>query len=192
MSTLENMKFLLKSWFNVWYRFFPPESVKYWKSKEAARAKVIHGADGSLQMQIEGEKYPFPGFPRGHVLTGSLAGVKHKLKNMVFNKAFEELEKMEGNITTDAVPAEKMAPAVRELHRVLMELENAEIVPDMKGRIKLIRKVLCHFFNEDDAYRFRFQWAMERMNMSKIKLSKADKYYFRGKYFKVDHDIFDY
>lgn len=186
------MKSLLTPFYNIWYRFFPPEMVKYWKTKDMARAKVTHSDDGSLQMKIEGEKYPFPGFPRGHILTGSLAKIKHTIKNMVFNKAFAELEKMESQISTDSVPPEKMSPAVRELHRVLNELENAEVVPDMKGRIRLIRKVICHFLQEDDAYRFRFQWVMEHLDMKKVKLTKEDKYYFRGKYFKVDYDHFDY
>lgn len=184
---------MLKFFFNLWYRIRPPESVQYWKHPGgAARARLTHGKDGALQMEIEGEKYPMAGFPRGHVLTGPLASLKHKVKNMVFNQVFEELSKMESEHSADMLPAEQLAPAVRELYRVLDLMEHAEIVPDMKGRIRLIKKVLTFFLQEDDAYRFRFQWAMERLDMKKIKLSKADKYYFRGKYFKVDHDLFDY
>lgn len=166
--------------------------VQYWKHKEAVRAKVTKAKDGSLQMVVEGEKYPIPGFPRGHVLTGSLARLKHKIKNMMFNQIFGEIEKMARDVNADMIPQDKMAPAVRELDRVFQILEDAEVVPDMKGRIRLIRKVLTFFFQEDDAYRYRWQWMMEHIDMKKIKLSKADKYYFRGKYFKVDHDKFDY
>lgn len=180
------MKSILKPFFNVWYKFFPPESVQYWKTKDAARAKVTHAKDGSLQMVVEGEKYPIPGFPRGHVLTGPLASLKHKVKNMVFNQVFAEIDKMAKDMNADMVPHERMAPAVKELDRVFQLLEDAEVVPDMKGRIRLIRKVLTFFFQEDDAYRMRWQWAMERFDMNKVKLSKGDLYYMRGKYFKVD------
>ena len=166
--------------------------VEYWKRGETARAKVTHGTDGSLKMQIEGEKYMLPGFPRGHVLTGSLAQLKHSVKNMVFNQVYAELEKMAGDMSADMIPPEKMAPAVRELWRAMEDLENAEVVPDMKARIRLIRKVICFFLQEDDAYRFRWQWLMERIDIKKVRLTKEDKYFFRGKYFKVDHEYFDY
>ena len=166
--------------------------VQYWKSKESAKAKVIHGKDGSLQMVIEGEKYPLPSFPRGHILSGPLAKLKHKVKNMVFNKAFEEIEKLAKENSVNMQPIEVCAPFIREMWRVFEKLENAEVVPDMKERIKLIKKVMCWFLQEDDAYRFRAQWFLENLDIGKVKLSKADKYYFRGKYFKVDHDQWDY
>lgn len=179
---------LVKLFFNWFYKIRPPEMVQYWKTKDSAKAKVVHDTDGSVKMQIQGEKYLYPGFPRGHILEGSLAKLKHKVKNAMFNEALAEIQ----GAMPDMMPPEKMVPAVRELWRVMTDLENAEVVDDMKGRIKLIKKVICFFLQEDDAYRFRFQWVIERMNMKQVKLTKADKYYFRGKYFKVDHDKFDY
>lgn len=183
---------LVKFFFNRWYRIKPPEMVGYWKRNDSAKAKVIHAEDGSYRMQIEGEKYPYPGFPRGHVLTGPLASIKKRIKDMAFNQIFAELEKMVGETKADMLPPERMVPAVRELYEKMQELEDAEVTEDMKARIRLIKKVICFFFQEDDAYRFRFQWLMERLDIKKIRLSKEDKYYFRGKYFKVDHDKFDY
>lgn len=166
--------------------------VSYWKRADGARAKILTGKEGEYLMEIDGEKYPYPGFPRGHVLTGPLAKLKKSVKNMVFNQVFAELEKMASEMKADMLPPEKMVPAVRELWRGLEELENAEVVPDMKARIRLIKLVLTFFLQEDDAYRFRFQWLFPKLDMDKIKLTKADKYYFRGKYFKVDHDHYDY
>lgn len=185
-------KKLVKVWFNWWYKKHPPEAVHYWKKQDAQLAKVVKADDGSLQMQIKGEKYAFPGFPRGHVLTGPLAGLKKKIKDLVFNQVFAELDKMATEMQHDMLPPDKMAPAVKELYRAFDEMENAEVTGDMKGRIRLIKRVLTFFLQEDDAYRFRWQWLMEHLDMSKVKLSKADKYFFRGKYFKVDHDKFDY
>lgn len=185
-------RWLIRKLFNFVYKVRPPEAVSYYKTKEAARAKVVHGKDGSLQMEIEGEKHPFPGFPRGHVLTGPLAKAKHKVKNRIFNEVFAELEEMTREMQYHMLPIEKCAPAVRELDRVLRLVEDAEVVDDMKARIALVRRILVFFLQEDDAYRMRMQWAAERINMKEMKLSKADKYYFRGKYFKVDHDVYDY
>ena len=186
------VKKVVKMFFNKYYRIKPPESVSYYKTAESARARLTNAKDGSLQMEIKGEKYPFAGFPRGHVLVGPLAKLKKKIKDQVFNQVFAEIDRMSAEMGPDMLPPEKMCPAIRELHRVLQELEDAEVVEDMKGRIRLIKKVVTFFLQEDDAYRFRFQWVMERLDKNKVKLSKADKYYFRGKYFKVDHDKFDY
>lgn len=164
----------------------------YSKNIDGRPAKVVRQKDGSYGMQMQGEKYVQPGFPRGHVLLGPLAKLKSSIKNMVFNQAFEQIAKMAEENKNDMLPPEHMKPPIRELYRVLEELENAEVTPDMKGRIKLIRKVLTFFLQEDDAYCLRFQWVMERLNMKKIKLTDADKYFFRAKYFKVDHSHYDY
>lgn len=195
------LRYLVRKFFNLYYKIKPPESVEYYKRADTARAKIVTGKNGEYRMEIEGEKHSFPGFPRGYVLTGPLAKLKKTVKNMVFNQVFAELEKMVSEHKADILPVEKMPLAVQELGRVLDELEHAEVTPDMKGRIKLIKKVLLFFFSEDDAYRLRFQWCMERFDMKKVKLSKEDLYYFRAKYFKpdkkkrifgVDFDAFDY
>lgn len=185
-------KKILKTFFNFLFKYRPPEQVSYWKRSGVAKAKVFENKDGSQAMEIEGEKYPFPGVPRGHVLTGSLAKLKQTVKNRIFNEVFAELGQMAEDMKNDMLPPEKMVPPIRELWRVMQELEDAEVVPDMKARIRLIKIIMTFFFQEDDAYRFRFQWILPRLNMKKIKLSRADKYYFRAKYFKVDHDLFDY
>lgn len=186
------IRWCVKKFFNTLYKVKPPESVSYYKHGEFARARLKNAEDGSLQMEIKGEKYPFAGFPRGHVLVGPLAKLKNKVKNMVFNQVFEEIEKMSNEMQYDMLPPERCAPAVREIHRVMDKLENMEIVDDMKGRIRLIKKVLTFFLQEDDAYRFRAQYFLSQIDQKKVALSKSDKYYARGKYWKTDYDRFDY
>ena len=183
---------ITKLFFNWFYRFKPPEVVQYWKHKNAARARLGHNDDGSIHMEIEGEKYLYPGFPRGYILTGPLAKIKHKMKNMVFNQAFAEMEKMVSENKYDILPDDRCAPAVREMARVFDVLIEMEVVDDMKKRMQLIKKVLIFFLQEDDAYRFRAQKFLELIDQEKIKLSKADKYYARAKYWKTDYDKFDY
>lgn len=177
-------KWLLRKFFNWYFSIRPPEQVRYYKLKSKERAKLVHNEQGALEMKIEGEKYNFPGFPRGHVLLGSLAGLKKVMKEAVFN----ELAK----VIPDTLPVEQMCPFVKELHRALTAIEDAEITPDMKSEMANMRKILCFFLQEDDAYRFRVQWLLGQLNMKKCKLSKADKYYFRAKWFKCDHDKYDY
>ena len=177
---------LVKLFFNTLYKFKPPEAVHYYKTQEAAKARVITGADGSLQMEIQGEKYPFTGFPRGHVLTGGLSKLKQKVKDMVFNQVFAEIEKMYGDMKHDALPPERMPVSVRHIWETFEKLEEMEIVDDMRGRIKLIKKVLCFFLESDDAYRFRAQMFLDLIEQKKIRLSKADLYYARGKYWRAD------
>ncbi len=158
----------------------------HWKEREASKAKIVKGEDGSYKMQIEGEKHLYPGFPRGHVLTGPLAALKNKVKNMVFNQVFAEIEKMVDDHKMDLMPPEKMPLPVRHIWETLEKIEECEIVPDMKARMALIKKVLCFFLNEDDAYRMRAQLFLDLIDQKKVRLSKEDMYYFRAKYFRPD------
>ena len=98
----------------------------------------------------------------------------------------EEIDKLVKEHKYSLLPTEKMVPAARELWRAFKELENAEVTEDMKERVRLWKTVLCFIMAEDDAYRFRMQYLFERINMRKMKLTKEDKFFFRGKYFKVD------
>lgn len=237
--------------------------VDYWKHNKSVEAKVIKAADGSIAMIMEGEKEPFPGYPRGYLLFGKLSKLKHEIKNQIFNFAWYELEKKVGESEIlaklkgpifnaifdlsdetkyDQVPPEKMCMPVKEIHRAW-----TKVAPGPRS-LKM-RDIVCFILQEDDAYRFRVQWmagfrpywgdpikrldkALEwleigevvddmkererllrrvlmlfvrdprikklytdfdrEVDWSKVRLSAADKYHFRGKYFKVDLDKFEY
>lgn len=218
--------------------------VSWWMTKEAVQAKVTTGEDGSYVMWMEGEKYPFPGYPRGHLLYGSLSKLKHEIKNQIFNENWWRLEKNEPitiemaceNIYSlakqhhyDFMPYEKLSPAVKEMHKglshpiwrdiitfILQEddgyrfrfqwlmqfiskkdpigsfdrgmelLEHAEVVDDMKERVRLIRRIMLELWK--DPYFAKF-WTdfVRNGNIKGMKLSKADKFYFRAKYFRTDY-----
>lgn len=257
------IKKILQKFFNK----HEPEMVQYWKSKLAVEAKVTTDKDGSYIMWMEGEKYPFPGFPRGLVLFNSLSKLKHEIKNQIFNESWAKLEKGESNeevvrhvktiLFTEIkklmderrllmLPPERMAPMVREIWRAFTVLEKRH---RNRPQIKTLKEILCFILQEDDAYRFRVSWIMkffkpflwfkvknpvqtfdfalsmlehaeiigdmkERqrllrrilmtclkddeirglftelcsvLDFKKIKLSKGDAYFFRGKWFKVDY-----
>ena len=70
-------------------------------------------------------------------------------------------------------------------------LGEAEIVPDMKGRARLIGRVLLFLLNDPEIEK-QVQEVIEEIDWNKVKLSKSDKYYLRGKYFKADYDSYDY
>lgn len=177
---------LTRFFFNTLYKFRPPAMATHWREREASKAKVVTQKDGSFGLQIEGEKAIFPGFPRGHILTGPLAALKHKIKNIVFNQAFAEMEKMVTDHKVDMMPPEKMPLPVRHIWETFEKMEECEIVPDMKARMALIKKVLCFFLNEDDAYRMRAQLFLDLIEQKKVRLSKDDLFYFRAKYYRPD------
>ena len=237
--------------------------VQYWKRSGAVQAKVMR-ENGAQVMQMDGEKYVFPGFPRGYLLFGKLSKLKHELKNQVFNHAWAWLEQGDSDREVnrrlkqevmphiydllaehryDMVPPERMVPAVREIYEawgrakgspqlrdlvtyILQEddsyrfrfqwmvpymrsflmkftdpvkaldrgmtwMENAEVIGDMKERVRLIRRILLVILTDDTNRQF-FTRLFREMKWGKVALSKADKYFFRGKFFKVDLDKFDY
>lgn len=239
------------------------EMVGYWKTKESVQAKVTKAEDGSTVMHMEGEKYPFPGFPRGYLLFGELSKLKHEIKNQIFNESWKKLEegvkeeeivkdikqrlfgsiaKTASRMKYDLMPPESMSPAVKEIHRawtkvspetsvlrdylclILQEddayrwrvqwlvswfgwfmkwnpvksfeyaltmLEHGEVIGDMKERQILLKRILMLVL-KDKSIRKKFIALFREIDWKKIELSKGDKYHFRGKYFKVDYQLFDY
>ena len=273
-------KTLIRLFFRYLYRFRPPETVKYGKLSGFAKAKVTKAVSGALQMEIGGEKYPFPGFPRQHVLMG---GSLQKFKLAMKNKSFHVM----WGLVPDKFEEEDLSPFLKDIFRVFGMLKNAEVTGDMKSEVwnlglahiyylhkgkdtisaedimagvspsieearydmlpidqccsfvkeiwyaikelekietdksmrdflKIFRIGFCNFMQEDDAWRFRWQWVFERLNKkiykkyniahlsdskdyqtrfqfvlshmdyNKSKLSKADMYFARGKWFKPD------
>ena len=228
--------------------------VKYWRTGQAAQAKVTT-LNGQQVMWIEGEKYPFPAFPRGWLLFGSLSKLKHEIKNQIFNNSWAKLDKGEKiadyvrsvlpnlyplyeSLKMDVLPIEKMATPVQELHRawnsvaprsvlkdmvtfILQEddsyrwrlqwmvsyfgrgkpvekfkrgldwLEQAEVIGDMKERVRLFKRVFLALMS-DYENRKLFDTFFRECDWEKLKLGEAEKYFFRAKYFKVDLDKFDY
>lgn len=245
--------------------------VQYWKVRESIPAKVTLSKKGETIMRMEGEAQAFPGFPRGHLLFGSLSKLKHEIKNQIFNESWRKLEEgreikqiipeaKEAFDRTavlleehhyDMIPPARMVEPVREIWRAMSTIEKGH------PRVAALKKMICHIFSEDDAYRFRLQWVVsvfnpsswwfrlffpdpikgfdlglrelenaevigdmkdkikllrrilltvledpnvkdlflrlcKEMKWNKLKLSEGDKYHFRGKWFKVDYDKFEY
>lgn len=141
------------------YKFFPVEMVSWWMHKEAVQAKVTQDKDGSYIMWMDGEKYPFPGYPRGHLLYGTLSKLKHEIKNQIFNENWWRLERNEPvdvhtacqNIYElaelskyDMLPYPKMCPAVKEMYKGVSH--------------PVWRDVVSFIAQEDDAYRWRMMF----------------------------------
>lgn len=152
------------------------EMVSYWKRQESIAAKVTKAEDGSTVMYMEGEKYPFPGFPRGFILVGdgknytNFSKIKHEIKNQVFNESWrklaigteekeiiqdikkvllETIPKLAEKSQYDMLPPTAMCPAVREIHRAW-----TKVSPETSQ----LRDYLCFILQEDDAYRWRVGW----------------------------------
>lgn len=279
---------VLTFFFNRWYLTHPPEMVSWWKKTSAIEASIRRNANGHAEMYMGtsrqgGEKYPFPGFPRGSLLYGKLSPLKHQIKNQIFNDSWWRLEggedpknvvkdikgKILDNILQigkecvyDMLPPEKMVPSVREIHRafttvikghpqearlkglrdilcfILNEddgyrmraqdffeylypesflqkflrfatrksysqsllsqiefgltcVEHSEVLGDMKERIRLLKRILLMIFQDDGCGTLLEKFCKE-LNWKKVFLTKADKFYFRGKYYRVDYRKYDY
>lgn len=193
------LNWLIKTFFTWLYHFKPPSMVKYWLRSDGALARVKKNPKGHYEMQVQGESESMPGFPRGPVLFSSVGKAKHEVKTRFFNKLHEKYQelmnevieemgpdmgKLVGEMTIDMIEPDKMVPAVKELWDTFERLENEEVTEDMKGRIKLFKKVLCFILDSDDAYRFRAQEFLWLLNQKKVRLSKQDLYYAQGKYWK--------
>lgn len=77
------------------------------------------------------------------------------------------------------------------LENGLTELENAEVIGDMKERIRLLKRITLLLLTDKKINNLFKQFCKE-VNWNKLKLTKADKYHFRGKYYRVDLDKFEY
>lgn len=160
------------------------EMVQYWKTKLAVEAKVTTDDTGAYIMWMDGEKYPFPGFPRGIVLFKSLSKLKHEIKNQIFNQSWYGLEggKTELEVTKEVkdklfgniyalleerklllLPPERMAVMPRELWRAMTVLEKRH----KSEHIRQLKEILCFILQEDDAYRFRAQWVLKFFKVSR-------------------------
>ncbi len=234
--------------------------VRYWMKTDHVEAKLLRQPGGHLEMQMQGEDYLFPGYPRSALLYGPLSKLKHVTKNRVFNDSWRMLEegkdpsqnirhgldevfKIMEEGKYDLVPYNALVPCVKEIWRAFTVVERK-----MGGRVMRVKELICFILHEDDSYRMRFQWlakffifkptikhfdyalemlkegetvgdmkerqvlfrrvimaAMEdprireclslflkELNWKKVRLTKADKYFFRAKYFKVDFPEYEY
>ena len=139
--------------------------VQYWKNKDSVAAKVTKAEDGSIIMHLEGEAYPFPTFPRGHLLFGTLSKLKHEIKNQVFNdswwaleegvneeiviariksKLFNEIAELAKSLKYDALPLEKMTPSVREIYRAWTKVapERTYVMRDYSSNVTDFVRIL--------------------------------------------------
>ena len=257
----------LKFFYKLRYWRKPPEMVRYWMTTDSVEAKLIRMPDGHTAMQMKGEDYLFPGYPRGALLYGNLSKVKHVVKNRIFNDSWALLE--EGNddgnhddvhdnirdgldeafkllesMKFDVVPYDALVPPLKELWRAMTVVERK-----MGGRCLRLKELICFILQEDDSYRMRLQWItkffwpfkptiqdfdhalsmlehaevvgdmkerqrlfrriamtaledyrireclsllIKELDWNKLRLTKADKYFFRAKYFKVDFPEYEY
>lgn len=77
------------------------------------------------------------------------------------------------------------------LDRALEMVGHGEVIGDMKGRIKLLRTVV-RIMLQDKTIKNLFVAFFREVDWKKVKITEADRYHFRGKYFKVDLDTLEY
>lgn len=80
---------------------------------------------------------------------------------------------------------------IKDLNIALEELEVAEVMGDMKERVRLLRAGV-NLILEDKNIRKLFMELCKEVDWRKLKLSKADIYHLRAKFFKADLIRFEY
>lgn len=88
------------------------------------------------------------------------------------------------------IPLIKWNP-VKIFDKGLKMIEKAEVIGDMKRKIKLLRRVLTLGL-EDPNIKKMFIKFFKEVNWKKVRITEAERYHFRGKYFKCDSDILEY
>lgn len=152
--------------------------VAWWKSKKEVRAKLISSRRGGYQMLLEGEKYAQPNYPRGHLLFGKMSKLKHVIKNEVFNRSWYALEsgRTPAEVTQllkkeilpiifdlaeetryDRLPPDRLSAPMQELNRAWTKIEE-RLSPERAARSRALKEIILFILQEDDSYRFRFQW----------------------------------
>lgn len=146
--------------------------VGYWKKQEYVEAKLTKAKEGHYVMHMQGEKYPLLGQPRSSLLYGKLSPLKHQIKNKIFNAAWRMLEDNQDptehiksawqeifalaeETKYDMLPYEKLSPPIKELHRAMTAVAGGN------QNVLKLRDVITFIFQEDDAYRMRFQWMVK-------------------------------
>lgn len=153
------------------------------KNNENFKVKVL--PEGGVETYIKGHKHPYPGFP-----TEERTSVLHSLKAvlpMAIKVVYKGMLKSKKNVIIK--DPKHYSKAVREIYRLFDVLAKRENLPAMKRRWVVMRDVLCSVLELDDAYRFRMQDVLSELNKDKIKLTEADKYFFRVKPYKFNGKI---
>src|SRR3990167_6434432 len=191
-------RLILRWWYGLIHKSpLDFEMVQYWKHKEAVLAKLTKAEDGSIVMQMEGEKYPFPTFPRGHLLFGPLSKLKHEIKDQIFNDSWWALERGDSRdkvrerikqILREGVKVRDTSSIAGQEYKAgedLTEILKYEVLPreSMTPSVREIhrawtrvapertfgiRDYLCLILQEDDGYRFRLSWLVKYFNTNSL------------------------
>ena len=79
-------------------------------------------------------------------------------------------------------------PSITQYLAALANLEHGEVVGDMKERERLFHRIFSFMVKDNPT----FAAFLKEVNWKKVKLTKADKYFLRAKYFKCDWPAYDY
>jgi hypothetical protein len=80
---------------------------------------------------------------------------------------------------------------VKNLDIALQEMEQAEVVGDMKERIRLLRRIMLEVLKIPKLKRL-FELFFKEMKWKLLVIGEMEKYHFRPKWFRVDWDKFEY
>ena len=80
---------------------------------------------------------------------------------------------------------------IKIFEKGLKMIERAEIIGDMKRKVKLLRTILMLAL-EDKRIKEMFIKFFKEVNWRKVRITEGDRYHMRGKYFKADLYVLEY
>ena len=80
---------------------------------------------------------------------------------------------------------------IKLLEKGLKMVEIGEVIGDMKRKIKLLRTGLTLGL-QDPSIKSQFLEFFKEVNWKKVKITEAERFHLRAKYFKCDLDVMDY
>ncbi|MBW2672733.1 MAG: hypothetical protein JRD89_04845 [Deltaproteobacteria bacterium] len=133
---------------------------------------IKRAAAGHFLTYIVGNKFPMIGAPKQTSLW-----LMQPLKNLV-RAALRELRPFYQQF---AKKPQELSPAVKEIWRMFELLKERETNESMVQLWSDIQVLICFFFEEDLAYRWRLQFLAEHVDLERLKPSEEDRYYLERK-----------
>ncbi len=133
---------------------------------------------GGQYLNMTNSKYPMRGVPRDSALVAIIGPFKKAATRLIRDMVL--------SVVAHEIREDRLSEPVREIARGFDLLSSAEGNLQYKLMWQDYKRAFCNFFEEDDAYRFRLQWMLTKLDLKKIKLNANDLYYFRAKRFNVD------
>ncbi len=134
--------------------------------------------EGGVMIKCPNEDYDYPGIPLAKN-RDTMDACKAFLP-IAINQAYRMLKRQK------LVPLDPhyLSKSTREWYRMFSLMIDRDL-PSHGDKWRPMREVFCFIWENDDAYRFRFQDILGEMKQDEMKLTDGDAYWLRKKYYNA-------